>query len=104
LQTDLFTLDARCLKDGPPLLDLGLLQIAQRLRGLLLARDDLVAKLDEAAAHRGVSQHIPDRGLSDFPHHFNDAAPALIVENITELTSEVVQINRAAVGGNSVID
>jgi hypothetical protein len=34
----------------------------------------------------------------------NGRWPALIVENIIELTSEVVQINRTAVGGNSVID
>jgi hypothetical protein len=40
----------------------------------------------------------------DLPHHFNDLAAAFLVEDIVELTSEQVEINRASVGCNSVVN
>jgi hypothetical protein len=43
----LFHLDARLLEDRPPSLDLGLVEGAERLRRLLLARRDLHAKVRE---------------------------------------------------------
>jgi hypothetical protein len=42
--------------------------------------------------------------VNDFPHHLNDSAAAFIVENMTELTSEMVEINRTPVDCSSVID
>jgi hypothetical protein len=44
-------LDAGRLDDGPPLLDLGLMEGAQGLGRLLLAREYLLAKVGEPCAY-----------------------------------------------------
>src|SRR5215467_8311706 len=49
-----FALDVRRLDDRPPLLDLGFLQCAERLRGLLLARRDFEAEHRHALAHARI--------------------------------------------------
>jgi hypothetical protein len=49
---DSFSLDARGLDDGPPLLDLGLLESAQRLGSLLLAWRNTLSEIGEPLAHR----------------------------------------------------
>ena len=46
-----FRIDSRSLDDGPPFLDLGLLQGAERLRALLLARRNVEAEIGHPAAH-----------------------------------------------------
>src|SRR5262249_7341266 len=51
---DSLTPDARRFDDRPPLLDLGLVEGAQRFPGLLLARRDLHAEVGDALAHRGI--------------------------------------------------
>ena len=48
---ELFHLDARLLEDRPPSLDFRLVEGAERLRRLLLARRDLHAKVREPRAH-----------------------------------------------------
>ena len=56
-------LDVGGLDDRPPLLDLGLLQCAKRLGRLLLARENLLAKIGEPRTHRRIGQGINDRGI-----------------------------------------
>jgi hypothetical protein len=58
-----FRLDVRGLDDGPPFRDLGFLQLTQCLRGLLLARRNLISEVDEALAQLGFGQDIHDRGI-----------------------------------------
>ena len=53
-------LDSRRLDDGPPLVDLCLLQGAERLRRLILRRRDLQADLGQSLAQRRVGQSLPD--------------------------------------------
>jgi hypothetical protein len=53
-------LDVRRLDDGPPLLDFGLLQCAERLRRLLFDRQKILAKIGEALTHRRIGQRIHD--------------------------------------------
>ena len=52
---DSFSLDACGLDDGPPLLDLGLLESAQRLGGLLLALRNTLSEIGEPLAHHSPS-------------------------------------------------
>src|SRR6516225_10123743 len=40
--------------------------------------------------------------INNFPHHFNDSSAPLVVESGIELTSEMVEINRATFGRHSV--
>src|SRR4029077_2667417 len=56
-----FRLDVSCLDDRPPLLDLGLVKSAQRLRRLLLARRDHVTELGEPLPHPWIRQGIHHR-------------------------------------------
>ena len=51
------------LDDRPPLFDPGPVQGGERLRRLLLAREDLLAEIDEPRAHRGIGQGIHDRRI-----------------------------------------
>src|SRR5262245_53544141 len=53
--------DVRCLDDGPPLLDLGLVKGRERVWRLLLARDDMLAEVSQPLAHRQIGQPIQDR-------------------------------------------
>jgi hypothetical protein len=48
---DSFSLDARGLDDGPPLLNLGLLESAQRLGSLLLAWRNTLSEIGESLTH-----------------------------------------------------
>src|SRR5262245_65073613 len=57
-----FRLDVSRLDDRPPLLDLGLVKSAERLRRLLLARRDHVAELGEPLPYRRIRQGIDHRG------------------------------------------
>jgi hypothetical protein len=41
---------------------------------------------------------------NDFPHHLNDSTAAFVVETIIELTGDMVEINRASIGCDSVLD
>src|SRR5258706_589906 len=61
--TRLLHLDSGRLDDGPPLLDLGLVQRAQRLRRLLRAREDVLAEAGEARAHLRIGQRGDDRRI-----------------------------------------
>src|SRR5499426_2007578 len=58
-----FRLDVSPLDDRPPLLDLGLVKSAERLRRLLLARGDHVAELGEPLPHPRIRQGVHDRGV-----------------------------------------
>src|SRR5262245_66358729 len=56
-----FRLDVSPLDDRPPLLDLGLVKSAERLRRLLLTRRDHVAELGEPLPHPRIRQGVHDR-------------------------------------------
>src|SRR5262249_36695420 len=56
-------LDVGLLDDRPPLVELGLVVGEQRLRGLLLARRDLVAEITEALLHGRVGERLDHRGV-----------------------------------------
>src|SRR5262249_59415654 len=51
-----FSLDVRRSDDRPPLLDLGLLEGAERRRRLLLCRRNLLSHLDQPLAQHGIGQ------------------------------------------------
>src|SRR5712691_13526185 len=51
-------LDVRRPDDRPPLLDLGLVLVAKRLRGLLLGRRNLLAEIGQPRAHRRIGERI----------------------------------------------
>src|SRR6516225_7741580 len=55
--------DVRGLDDGPPLLDLGLVKGRERVWRLLLARDNMLAKVSQPLAHRRIGQPIQDRRI-----------------------------------------
>ena len=55
--------DVRRLDDRPPLLDLGLLQGAERFRGLLVARRNLQAERRHAVAHGRIGHGVDRRGV-----------------------------------------
>src|ERR1700730_1271262 len=55
------SLDVRRLDNGPPFLDLGLLKRAERLRRLLVARNDLLTEAGELLARCRIRQNIGDR-------------------------------------------
>src|SRR5215475_14533969 len=61
LSHDLLCGDARGLDDRPPLLDLGLLVGAERLRRELIRRRDDLAELDEALTDGRIAQGISER-------------------------------------------
>ena len=42
--------------------------------------------------------------VNDLPHHFNGSLAAFIVENTTELTGEMIEVNRISVGRGSVVN
>ena len=68
--TRLFRPDARGLDDRPPLLDHRLVERGECLRGLLLARHDLLAEVGEPLAHPRFGQRINGGGvepLDDIP-------------------------------------
>ena len=76
---------------------------------------DSLAKLDPLASRhsqqvRGTPNYMALKFVrapiteNNFPHHSNDAAAAFIVESAIDLTGEMVEINRASVGGSSVVD
>src|SRR4029450_9353 len=54
--------DVGCLAQRPPLLDLGLVERGERLRGLLLAGWYLLAEIDQAPAHGRIGQRIHGGG------------------------------------------
>src|SRR5262249_28273345 len=64
----LLCFDAGGLDNWPPLGDFGFLQCAERLWGLLLARDDLGADLFDPRAQCRISQALNDGGI-DFADH-----------------------------------
>src|SRR6516162_868513 len=55
-RADSLPLDPSRLDDGPPLLDVGLLQGAERFRGLLVARKELLPEIGEPLSHRRIGQ------------------------------------------------
>src|SRR6266550_3297983 len=57
------SLDVRRLDDGPPLLDFGRLQCAERLGRLLLAGRDLLPQVSEPRAYRWIGQGIYRGGI-----------------------------------------
>src|SRR5438128_2386352 len=56
-------LDARRLDDWPPLVDLGLLEGAERLRGELLARENLLREIDQFLPDGRVGQGRHSRAV-----------------------------------------
>src|SRR5262249_10801851 len=58
-----FRPDVGRLDDRPPFLNFGLVEGAQRLRGLLLARWCIRSEIDEALSHRRIGQCIDDRRI-----------------------------------------
>src|SRR5689334_14003873 len=58
-----FRLDAGRPNDRPPFLQLGAVQRSERLRRLLLARDDLIAEIGHALLDRGVTWGVDDGGI-----------------------------------------
>src|SRR2546430_5746438 len=54
--------DVGCPDQRPPLLDLGLVERGERLRGLLLAGWYLLAEIDQAPAHGRIGQRIHGGG------------------------------------------
>src|SRR5262249_56771244 len=72
-------LDVRRLDDRPPLLDLGAVMGEQRLRGLILARGNLLAELSETLTHTRIGQSFDDRGIElivdDFRRAFGRPNP-----------------------------
>src|SRR5229473_7339408 len=59
----LFGLNAGCLDDRPPLLDLGFMKGAEPLRRLLFARRNLLAEVVESLVHSSVGQRCHDGGI-----------------------------------------
>jgi hypothetical protein len=43
-------------------------------------------------------------GAHDFPHHFNDVAPAFIVHILVKLTRAMVEVDRDAINLDSLIN
>src|SRR5947209_7452662 len=66
---DSFPFNVRRLDNRPPLLDFGLVESAQRLWRLLLARWNLHAEIGDALAHRGIC-HRSDCGTVELHHDF----------------------------------
>src|SRR5262249_50925965 len=62
-----FRLNIRCLNDRPPFLDLGLVEGGEALRGLLLARGDVQAKLTKTSAPARIGEwpHPPAPEFDD---------------------------------------
>src|SRR5215469_14801026 len=58
-----FRLNIRCLNDRPPFLDLGLVEGGEALRGLLLARGDVQAKLTKTSAHARIGECLHHRAI-----------------------------------------
>src|SRR5215475_12342340 len=58
-----FRLNIRCLNDRPPFLDLGLVEGGEALRGLLLARGDVQAKLTKTSAHARIGECLHHRAV-----------------------------------------
>src|SRR2546428_2939433 len=58
-----FRLNVRRLDDRPPLLDLGLVEGAERFRRLLLGRENLLTKLGEPRPYRRIGQGLHHRGI-----------------------------------------
>src|SRR5215831_12501208 len=58
-----FRLNMRCLNDRPPFLDLGLVEGGEALRGLLLARGDVQAKLTKTSAHARIGECLHHRAV-----------------------------------------
>src|SRR5215471_15658905 len=61
IAVSLLPLDAGCLDDRPPFLDLRPVERAERLGRLLLARRNFRAEICETCAYRGIAKGI-DRG------------------------------------------
>src|SRR5262249_2153568 len=59
----LFRLNICCLNDRPPFLDLGLVESGEALRGLLLARGDVQAKLTKTSAHARIGECLHRRAV-----------------------------------------
>src|SRR3954447_285867 len=60
---ELVCLDLGGLDDRPPLVDLAADERAQRFGPLLLARGDVLAKVGQALAHRGIGERLDDGGV-----------------------------------------
>src|SRR2546421_445932 len=58
---DSFRLEVCGLDDGPPLLDLGLLEGGERLRRLLLARRYVQAHVGDTLADAGIGERVDGR-------------------------------------------
>src|SRR6266496_2504369 len=59
----LFGLDARCLDDRPPLVDLGLVEGVKRFWSLLVGREYLLADVGEPLPYRWVGERGRHRGV-----------------------------------------
>ena len=68
-----FALDVRRLDDGPPLFDLGLVVCAERLRRLLLARENLQPEIGEPGAGFTAAERT-GRGQNKVVAKFDPAA------------------------------
>src|SRR5215470_17953132 len=59
----LLALDARRFDDGPPLLDLRLLQSAESFRSLLIEGRSFDAEVGQASPHLRDAHRVPDGGV-----------------------------------------
>src|SRR5580698_422741 len=59
----LFCLEVGRLDDRPPFFDLGSLKIAERLRGLLVARRNILAEIVQALANRRIGDRRHGSGI-----------------------------------------
>src|SRR5262249_17167992 len=58
-----FRLDPKLLDERPPFLDLGLLECAERLRRLLLARENLIPEIGIPRSHQRIGQCLSGGGV-----------------------------------------
>src|SRR5262249_3217294 len=58
-----FAPDIGCLNNRPPFVDLGLVEFAERLRGLLIARENRLTEIGELRADGRIGQGIHDRRI-----------------------------------------